>query len=48
MPERNIPRYCVILAAVFVAVALAGFYAPIPGMRKLLGDLLFPTTLLDP
>jgi stage II sporulation protein M len=40
MPERNIPQYCVILTAVFVAATLAGFYAPIPGKRELLGYLL--------
>lgn len=40
MPERNIPRYCVILTALFVAATLAGFYAPIPGKRELLGDLM--------
>jgi stage II sporulation protein M len=40
MPERNILRNVVILSAVFVAASLAGFYAPIPGRRELLGDLM--------
>jgi stage II sporulation protein M len=40
MPERNIPRYVVILTGVFIAATLAGFYAPIPGKRELLGDLM--------
>ena len=40
MPERNIPRYCVILTALFVAATLAGFYAPMPGKKELLGDLM--------
>ncbi|MEJ2231017.1 MAG: stage II sporulation protein M [Nitrospirales bacterium] len=40
MPERNIPRYIVILSALFVASCLLGFFAPIPGKRELLGTLL--------
>lgn len=40
MPERNIPLYCVVLTAVFVAASLAGFYAPIPGKKELLGYLM--------
>ena len=40
MPKRNIPRYAVILTAVFFAASLLGFFAPIPGKRELLGTLL--------
>jgi stage II sporulation protein M len=40
MPERNIPRYVVILSALFFAASLLGFFAPIPGKRELLGRLL--------
>ena len=40
MPERNIPRYIVILSALFVASCLLGFLAPIPGKREMLGTLL--------
>jgi stage II sporulation protein M len=40
MPERNVLRYCVILTALFVVAALAGFYAPIPGKREMLGYLM--------
>lgn len=39
MTERNIPRYVVILSALFVASCLLGFYAPIPGKPDLLGTL---------
>jgi stage II sporulation protein M len=39
MPERNIPRYVVILTALFVSASLTGFFAPIPGKRELLGTL---------
>ena len=40
MPERNIPRYVVILSTLFVASCLTGFLAPIPGKREMLGTLL--------
>jgi uncharacterized membrane protein SpoIIM required for sporulation len=40
MPERNIPRYVVILSSLFVASCLLGFFAPIPGKRELIGDLM--------
>jgi len=40
MLERNIPRYIVILFALFIASFLLGFLAPIPGKRELLGTLL--------
>ena len=40
MTERNIPRYAVYLAALFVAAFLAGLLAPIPGKRDLLGTLM--------
>ena len=40
MPERNIPRYVVFLFSLFVASALLGFFAPIPGKLDLLGTLL--------
>jgi len=40
MPERNIPRYVVILSSLFVASSLLGFLAPIPGKRELLGTLM--------
>jgi len=40
MPERNIPRYFVILSSLFVASCLLGFFAPIPGKRELLGTLM--------
>ena len=40
MPERNILRYVVILSALFVAAALAGFYVSIPGKLDLFGTLL--------
>jgi len=39
MPERNIPRYVVILSALFVTSCLLGFLAPIPGKLDLLGTL---------
>lgn len=40
MPERIIPRYVVILSALFVASCLLGFFAPIPGKLDLLGTLM--------
>jgi stage II sporulation protein M len=40
MTERNIPRYAVCLAALFVAAFLAGLFAPIPGKRDLLRTLM--------
>jgi stage II sporulation protein M len=40
MPERNIPRYVVILSALFFASCLTGFLAPIPGKGEMLGTLL--------
>jgi stage II sporulation protein M len=40
MHERNIPRYVVVLSALFVASFLAGFVAPIPGKLDLLGTLM--------
>ena len=40
MPERNIPRYVVILTALFVASCLAGFFVPILGKLDLLGTLM--------
>jgi len=40
MPERNIPRYVVILSALFIASTLLGFFAPIPGKLDLLGTLM--------
>jgi stage II sporulation protein M len=51
MPERNIPLYVVFLTAVFIAAALVGFYAPIPGKRELLSDLIAafgPSIALSP
>ncbi|HBX43429.1 MAG TPA: hypothetical protein DEH27_06395 [Deltaproteobacteria bacterium] len=39
MPERNIPRYIVSLTALFVFAFLAGFLAPIPGKKEMLGEL---------
>jgi stage II sporulation protein M len=39
MKERNIPRYVVILTALFVASFLLGFLAPIPGKMDLFGEL---------
>jgi len=39
MPERNIPRYTVILSALFVTAFLLGFLAPIPGKTDLFGEL---------
>jgi len=51
MPERNIPRYCEILSAVFVAATLAGFYAPIPRKMDLFGtpmDAFKPFLALPP
>lgn len=40
MPARNIPQNVVILSTLFVASCLAGFFAPIPGKRELLGTLM--------
>ena len=40
MPERNIPRYVVSLAALFVLAFMTGFLAPIPGNLDLLGTLM--------
>ena len=40
MPERNIPRYIVYLAALFIAASLLGFLVPIPGKMDLLGTLM--------
>jgi stage II sporulation protein M len=39
MPERNIPRYVVILSALFIASSLLGFFAPMPEKMDLLGTL---------
>ena len=39
MPDRNIPRYVVILSALFVVTFLLGFLAPIPGKLDLLGTV---------
>jgi len=40
MPERNIPRYVVVLSFLFVVTFLLGFLAPIPGKMDLLGTLM--------
>jgi stage II sporulation protein M len=51
MPERNIPRHCVILTALFVAATLAGFYAPMQGRLALFGtlkDFFKPFFMLPP
>jgi stage II sporulation protein M len=40
MLERNIPRHVVSLTGLFVGTFLAGFLAPIPGKRELLGTLM--------
>lgn len=38
MPERNIPRYVLILSVLFVTAFLFGFFAPIPGKLGLFGE----------
>jgi stage II sporulation protein M len=40
MNERNILLHVVILSALFFAACLLGFFAPIPGKREMLGDLM--------
>lgn len=39
MPERNIPRYAVILTALYFVACILGFFAPLQGKRELLEAL---------